>query len=103
MRIILLLTFLFTLFYSASTQDIPVIGKDSTSAINDTSSMSSNPSSIKVISETVNDEQQQQSKLLANLSKEKDDRKKKSLVRIGIGVVFLIVLIAGWRRRKLAK
>src|SRR5688572_10781532 len=41
--------------------------------------------------------------LLNSVSHEQNDRKKKALVRIGIGIVFLAVVLGGWRRRKLAK
>ena len=102
MRFILFFIFLFTTLCSVTAQDsLVTVINENVEAITDTSTIAADSSASTDWEKT--NAIYNQHEFLTNASNEQNDRKKKALVRIGIGVVFLVVVIAGWRRRRLAK
>ena len=103
MRILVLFTFLiFNSSYNISAQESRVIDTLSNVVIaDDTTGEVNSTATSKMYKQ--DDAYDNKGELLANVSHEHNDRKKKALVRIGIGIVFLTVVIGGWRRRRLAK
>ena len=103
MRFPALFTILIILTISdVSAQDSLIINSRSNPSVtNDTSVVGNSTSNSKMYKQDeVFDDK---GEYLTSVSHEQNDRKKKALVRIGIGIVFLVVVIGGWRRRRLAK